>query len=347
MAPRPTSAHSARRSSTRFVLLGLALVTTVTAGCANSDDPEQLNTREPEVAAVSPDTTVTPAGVTADPRFGGPATVDGLAIEPRDRIAGILTDDGTTLLLTPLDSEENPRSVRLSAPGTSVSAGRDGELLVTSSSGISRVDAQSGATTDVAVDGGAASVTPWDDGYAIGTPTGTVVITGADGAVESTIPGQASVDGLVRTGDDLASLDTRQTSVTSVNVGAERLGAALRAGDGATRMTGCADGAVVVADTTDDELLVFTGDPDLIMRQRYPVAGSPFAVACEDDGTVWVTVTALNEVVGFDITSGIPVESARFPTVRQPDSLAVDSQSGELFVGSNSGAGVQVIPTRA
>lgn len=338
-------ARPRRVSRTRFLAVTLAVVTTVTVGCSSNDDPEQLNTREPETAAVSPDAVVTPAGVVADPRFGPAGTVDALTVEPSTRTVAVLTDDGTTLTLADAAGDGSPRVVRLSAAGTSVSPGRDGEVLVTTPDGIVRVNVESGESTDVPVDGGAASAVVWDDGYAVGTPTGTVVILSADGSVDSTVPGQASVDALVRAGDELVSLDTRQTSVTAVDVDAERLGEALRAGDGATRMTGCANGAIVVADTTDDELLIFTGD-DLIMRQRFPVPGSPFAVACSDDGTVWITATALNEVIGFDISSGMPVESARFPTVRQPDSLAVDSQSGNLFVGSNTGAGVQVIPTR-
>lgn len=343
MAPR-TAEHRSRPMITRMSVVGLVVVTIVTAGCSANTDPEQLNTREPETAAVSPELSAVPAGDVAAERFGGATAVESIAIEPSTRIAAVLTDDGTSLLLSALDGNSEPRTVRLSSPGTSVSPGRDGELLVSASDGVEVIDASSGNVTTLSVDGGAVSATVWENGYAAGTPTGTVVILGSDGESTAMIAGQASVDALVPAGRDLISLDTKQTSVTAVNVGAERLGAALRAGEGATRMTGCADGAIPVADTADDELLIFTGD-DLIMRQRFPVAGAPYALACDDAGTVWVTTTATNEVLGFDISSGMPVETSRFPTVRQPDSLAVDSQTGTIFVGSKTGGGVQVIRT--
>jgi hypothetical protein len=38
------------------------------------------------------------------------------------------------------------------------------------------------------------------------------------------------------------------------------------------------------------------------------------------------------------------VEKVRYPTVRQPNTLAYDESSGTLYVVSGSGAGVQVIP---
>ena len=87
--------------------------------------------------------------------------------------------------------------------------------------------------------------------------------------------------------------------------------------------------------------MVFTADP-LIMRQRYPVPGAPYGLA-GGKGLVWVSQTAANVVVGYDLGSGIPVEKVRYPTVRQPDSLAFDNATGTLYVVSATGDGVQVI----
>ncbi len=323
-------------------MAAVSVIAVLGAACGGQqNESTPTNTREPETAAASPEVSTTPAGTVAPADLGGPLTVRGLAVDAESSVVAILTEDG---LLLGSDGG-SPRPVSLPSPGRSVHPGRDGEILVTTQDGLVRVDTESGATTESAVDGGAISATVFEDGYAVGSATGRVSLLDADAAVTSSIGGLASVDGLVPAGDDIVALDTRQTSMTTVNVGGGRLGEALRAGDGATRTVGCANGAIVVSDTADDELMIFTGD-DLIMRQRYPVAGSPFAVACDDAGTVWVTTTATNEVVGFDVSGGIPVETARFPTVQQPDSLAVDSRSGRLFVGSNDGAGVQVIPTR-
>ncbi len=54
-------------------------------------------------------------------------------------------------------------------------------------------------------------------------------------------------------------------------------------------------------------------------------------------------------VVGYDLTTGIPVEKkVRYPTVQQPNSLAFDDKSDTLYVVSAAGAGgVQVIRNAA
>jgi sugar lactone lactonase YvrE len=57
----------------------------------------------------------------------------------------------------------------------------------------------------------------------------------------------------------------------------------------------------------------------------------------------WVSQTASNIVIGYDLSTGIPVERVRYPTVQQPNSLAFDEASDTLYVVSESGAGVQVI----
>jgi hypothetical protein len=62
---------------------------------------------------------------------------------------------------------------------------------------------------------------------------------------------------------------------------------------------------------------------------------------------VWVSETATNTVIGFDLATGIPVEQVRYPTVRQPNSLAYDSAADILYVVSGSGDGIQVIRNAA
>ena len=103
-------------------------------------------------------------------------------------------------------------------------------------------------------------------------------------------------------------------------------------------------GRVLVADTRGDELLVFGTDP-LILRQRYPVRDAPYGLA-GSSRLAWVSQTATNTVVGYDLATGIPVEKVRYRTVQQPNSLAFDEASGTLYVVSGSGAGVQVISER-
>lgn len=48
-------------------------------------------------------------------------------------------------------------------------------------------------------------------------------------------------------------------------------------------------------------------------------------------------------MIGYDLSTGIPVEKVRHRTVQQPNLLAYDDVSGTLYVVSGTGAGVQVI----
>ena len=136
-------------------------------------------------------------------------------------------------------------------------------------------------------------------------------------------------------------LDRGQTSVTTVDVSGAKAEQSLRAGEGATTLAVDPAGRVLVADTRGDALLVFGTDP-LMLRQRYPVRGGPYGLA-GSSRLAWVSQTATNTVIGYDLATGIPVEKVRYPTVQQPNSLAYDEASGTLYVVSGSGAGVQVI----
>ena len=120
---------------------------------------------------------------------------------------------------------------------------------------------------------------------------------------------------------------------------------ALRAGEGATTMAADSAGRVLVADTRGGQLLVFGTGP-LILRQRYPVPDAPYGLAGSST-LAWVSQTASNSVVGYDLATGIPVEKVRYRTVQQPNSLVYDESSGTLYVVSGSGAGVQVIAEAA
>ncbi|MGU3433154.1 hypothetical protein ACNHUS_09045 [Actinomycetes bacterium M1A6_2h] len=327
----------------RRYAITVGLLVAVAAGCSSGDGGTNLNVREPETAATSPEVTTAPAGTVSE----AGTSVDSITFDPGSRTVAALTGDRTTLLLQSASgADQQPRTVTLPEAGNSVSAGRDGAVLVTTNSGVLQVDCASGSVQDTAVDGGALSAVPFEDGLAVGNARGEIHILDSGGGVTRTIDGLASVDALSSIDGQLSALDTKQTSVTSIDVDGGALGPALRAGEGATNLASSPDGRIAVTDTADSELLVFTDD-DLILRQRFPVAGSPFAVAFDTTtGIIWVTSTATNEVAGFDVSSGIGVETARFPTVRQPDSLAVDSQSGDLFVGSSDGQGIQRIAAR-
>jgi DNA-binding beta-propeller fold protein YncE len=158
----------------------------------------------------------------------------------------------------------------------------------------------------------------------------------------------ARVDYLVTQGNTSVVLDRGQTSVTTIGADGG-VAQSLRAGEGATTMAADPVGRVLVADTRGGELLVYgccSPRTPLILRQAYPVRQAPYGLA-GSRGLAWVSQTASNMVIGYDLSTGIPVEKVRYPTVQQPNSLAFDEASDTLYVVSGSGAGVQVIERAA
>ncbi|CAM2875686.1 lipoprotein [Prescottella defluvii] len=310
-------------------------------GCSSEQNGDNLKTIEPATAAVSP-AGATPAGSVQD--IG--RAVDALLFDATTKTTTVLTDGGTRLLLQTEGTE--PREITLDGTAAQITLASDGRVLAPMDGRVQIVDIASGEAASTAVDGDARSAAFLPDGrLAVGLSSGRVQVIAGTGGTTETISGLASVDALAVTGEDLSALDRRQTSLTQIDLEDAELGLALRAGEGATQLITDRHGRILVTDTTGNELLVFTTDP-LIMRQRYPVANAPYAIAYDDrTDLVWVTLTASNKVVGYDLSTGIPVEKARYDTVRQPNSVAVDTVGGNLVVGSAAGDGLQWIPLAA
>lgn len=318
------------------VAIGAALL--LLTGCSSDGPGNDVKTIPAATAAVSP-AAATPAGTVEN--LGRP--IGALVFDPVTKTTAMLVDGGTRVLLQTTGREM--REVALDGPAAGLSLAPGGRLLAPRDRTVQIIDVASGQVETTPVDGDARSAVRLPDGrLAVGLADGRIQVLAGTGGTAETISGLASADALAVTGDRLSALDRRQTSLTEIDLGDGSLGMALRAGDGATNLTTDEYGRILVVDTRGGELLVFTTD-SLIMRQRYPVSGAPYAVAYDErTDLVWVTLTADNQVVGYDLATGIPVEKARFATVRQPDSVAVDTANGALLVGSSTGDGLQRIP---
>ncbi|AZG44393.1 YncE family protein [Gordonia insulae] len=346
---RPTSRFDGgRRPRVLAAALCVAAVLAVVAGCGSSDTPST-----PDVPTVTPATAwPSPPGPAADPVgvvVPTPAKSRGLAID--DGVVGVLDPAGTTVLRHGPGDMTGPAQVSATPELTKIIGSGDGTFLGVGPNILVRIASD-----------GAVSTTPMSAGNPTAlarTASGEIVVGTSDGRLlvfdKDLRPGRV-IDGFVRVDDitvsppgaDLATeqvvvLDRAQSSVTPVTLSDGELGPALRAGNGATNSTVDRYGRVLVANTRDGELIGFFGSP-LVMRFRYPVTGGPYAVDYDDTrNLVWVSTTANNEVVAYDLSGGEPVEKHRFPAVAQPDDIAVDDESGTVYVLSQRG-GLQVAP---
>jgi DNA-binding beta-propeller fold protein YncE len=72
--------------------------------------------------------------------------------------------------------------------------------------------------------------------------------------------------------------------------------------------------------------------------------GAPYALAVDPArGVLYVTLTASNELESFKLTGTTVVPDRVWPTVRQPDAVAVDPATGRVFVASRTGGGLELI----
>ena len=328
------------------IALTAAVVTVLATGCSSKILDPTPPTIPSATAAVSPPVAVAPAGRVI-PLAGRPTA----AIRDSATSSLAVLTPGPDSTLTILDPGRSPRVVRLPAAATAIAGDGAGTVWAATRGGVIRVDLAAAVATPLTVAGEAGTdftaVARRSDGrLVLGSATGTFYLLDDDLLdtelkVSHRSEAFARVDAIVTLGDISVVLDRGQTSVTALGADGD-IRQALRAGLGATSLAADAADRVLVTDTRGGQLLVFTVDP-LIERQAYPVPESPYGVVGSRT-LVWVSQTASNTVVGYDLATGIPVEKVRYPTVQQPDSLAYDETSGTLYVVSGAGAGVQVIP---
>ncbi|MDT8912828.1 hypothetical protein [Amycolatopsis sp. PS_44_ISF1] len=324
----------------------LALSACSSAGPGDTDSLQVVNNPVAVQPAASPAVSVHPAG-----QVLATSAVSALATDEQTHTLVVALAQPPSVQVYDLSSAGAPKitapevTVPLPGPAESLSAS-GGQVLAS-------IPAQ-GVLARIALPGGQVRTEPVSGRPAAGVTEGPDTIVAvrdrkavevlAGGAVTKTITGQLySADGVVDTGQGVVVLDRLRTAVFSVDVNAGTMGEGLRAGDGAANAVADSYGRVLVTDARAGALLAFSVGP-LILRQRYPVPGGVYGIAYDRRRSLaWVTLTGANQVVGFDVRGGEPAEKYRFPTVRQPDSVSVDQQTGRVIVGSAAGEGTQVI----
>ncbi|UGT93352.1 hypothetical protein LTS72_08780 [Mycobacterium ostraviense] len=328
------------------------MLTLVTA-CSSNPLQTAPPTIPPAQPAVSPPVSQAPAGVIR-PLGGHPKAA---LYDNGARRLAVLTPDAVPSAPSGItvfdDAQTPPRVITLPEPATAMTCDDHGTAYLAARGGYFVVDLSAGRITQVTVADAAgteftAIARRADGKLVLGSADGAVYVLDSETAGTARVANRikifARVDSLVTQGNTAVVLDRGQTSVTTIGADG-RAQQALRAGEGATTLAADPLDRVLVADTRGGQLLVYgccSERTPLILRQAYPVPQAPYGLAGSHE-LAWVSQTASNVVIGYDLSTGIPVEKVRYPTVQQPNSLAFDDVSGTLYVVSGSGAGVQSI----
>ncbi|MQA62125.1 MAG: hypothetical protein GEU86_11615 [Actinophytocola sp.] len=324
----------------------LAACALVATACTENDagSGDELQIVENPVAASpadSPERTAEPAGDV----IGTGDDVTAVAIEPDSGALAVAT--GSAVRFYQLSKPRaKPKEVEVPGPIERLVPTGDGRLAgaIPSEKLVVSLSPESEQVTEVAQKGEPAGVARLGAQTLVALRDSASVAVLEDGKQVTTISGAiASADQVLVADGQAVVLDRLRSAIFEVDVAAGEIGLGLRAGQGAANAVTDRFGRVLVVDTRTAGLLAFSLDP-LVLRQRYPVPGRPYAIAYDAERDLaWVTLTERNELVGFDVAGGEPTEQARFPTVRQPNSVTVDERTGSVVVASGDGEGIQVI----
>ena len=323
----------------RRIAVLLIVCAAVGSGCSSEQQGDELMVTDNPVAAaaaVSPPASATPAGsVTALSD-----DVTAMAYEPSSGTLAVATKN--TVRLYPLvDALGAPKTIDVTAASLTLD---DGDFLASGKNTVTRVSADGQTSQAGSFEGEPVSAATFDGRTLVAMGDGRTVAIVEDGEVQRMISGEMmSADQVVSTGRGAVVLDRLRNAVFELDVPGAGVAQGLRAGKGATNAVTDRFGRVLVTDTRGGALLAFSLDP-LLLRQNYPVAGAPYAIAYDAKRDLaWVTLTKTNEVVGYDVAGEEPEEKYRFPTVSQPNTVAVDPRTGRVMVASGTGDGIQVI----
>jgi len=119
------------------------------------------------------------------------------------------------------------------------------------------------------------------------------------------------------------------------------------AGEGPTHVRAGPENRFYVTDTRGDAVLIYGTSPELERIGRVSLPGSPYGIAIDlQRDQLWVTLTAKQQVVRFALEGDSLREISRYPTVRQPNTVAVDPNSGRVFIASRAEDQLQILDPR-
>jgi hypothetical protein len=117
-------------------------------------------------------------------------------------------------------------------------------------------------------------------------------------------------------------------------------------GAGPTHVRAGPSGLFYVADTQGNAVIVFlvTGSGPRQVGRAVTEPGTPYGLAVDGQrGLVYVTLTASNLLESFRIEGNGLVPAQTWPTVRQPNDVAVDAATGMVFVAGRDASQLELI----
>ena len=320
------------------------IVVLALAGCGGGDAPAGPAPVYPPRAA-EPATSPKPAEAPAGRVVRVGAKPEGAVFDGESGLVAVGVNDPDALVLLDRDGRERarvplpgpPRHLQLAAPGGPVlvpSEPTDELVEVTLPNGRKRVTVVGDQPHDATAAGGRVFVA---DEF------GSSITLVEDGRRVRDVPVDAQPGGIAAVGDQVAIISVLGYTIELFDQRTLEGGGSRNAGLGPTHAVHDAAGRVYITDTRGDAVIVYQTRPRLKWVGRIELPGSPYGIAADPAGDrVWVTLTGRNQLV--ELRGGDQPERLRtFPTVRQPNSVAVEPGSGRVFVASRTDGTLQLV----
>jgi DNA-binding beta-propeller fold protein YncE len=348
----------------------VALVTSLAAlGIGASTQPEVAEPATSPALTTAPAGRIVPVGEQAEGIIADPGThLVAVGVRDPDGLALLDGRTGAVKVRIPLPGhlrhldlaapgrpvlvadEDSGNLITVSLPGgailATVSVGRYPHPATVTGDGTFAVTGELGGTFAVTGEQGGPFAVASELGgpFAVAGELGGAFVLVRDGRVVHRCTGATQPGGIAAVGDRVGVVDVRDRTLSLHDAHRETRIGRLAAGDGPTHLIADKRGHLLVVDTGGDRILTFEITPRLRQIGSTPLPGTPYGVAY--DGArdrLWVTLTARNQVAGLDLTIGTPTVVATIPTVRQPNTVAVDPATGRIFVASRADGSVQLV----
>jgi DNA-binding beta-propeller fold protein YncE len=302
------------------------------------------STRAAEPAS-APTTLLAPAGRLVALGRGGP---EGLVADPKTGLVAValrapgrlaLVDGRSARVAETLALLGSARHVALAAAGGPVLVPvEDRGLLLQVGLPTGKVLAQT------VVGRGAHDAAAWAGRVFVSDEGAAAVSVVQDGRVVATLTGPQQPGGVTAADGRVGVVDVRGGLLYVYDPVTLRLVGGVPAGAGPTHVVADGHGGLVVADTRGGALLRYRLRPDVRLLDRLALSGRPYGLAADPGRrAVWVTLTDTNRLVGLRLTQGRLRPFANLPTVRQPNSVAVDVASGRVVVAGSADGMLQLL----
>ncbi len=349
LVPVPMRRHI-RLAAIRLAAIRLAATVVVAAaGCGSSGDPGQPAAARSDVPepATAPPVTHRPAGTVV----ALPGAPEGLAVDVPDGIlaVGVRRPDAVALVDASTGRERSlvrlpgaPRHLQLAGPAGPVlvpaeGAGQLFQLALPSGAVVAHT--QVGRQPHDAAAAGPIVFVGNEYSNTVSLVRGGVQI-----AVERT-PVQPGGVAAARDGSVVVVVGVRGRRIEAYRSTGRALGTA-PVGVGPTHVRAGPNGLFYVADTEGDAVLAFRVGPDGPHQVgSVPTEpGTPYGIAVDTARSlVYVTLTATNRLESFRISADSLVPDEIWPTVRQPNDVAVDAATGRVFVAGTADGQLELI----